>query len=97
MWGAIGIVDFKTTNAVNGNPANNMRLTTIRRFVMHNPSRWPTLEHAYAKLAETYTLTTESSQPTSPDTLLYDIKCETYTNAVFLQHVADAHRCSLAK
>ena len=97
MWGAIEIVDFKTINAEHGNPANNMRLTTIRRFVLHNQSRWPTSENAYAKLSETYTLTTESSQSTNPDTLLYEIKCETYTNALFLQHVADAHRCSLAK
>ena len=97
MWGAIEIVDFKTTNAEHGNPANNMRLTTIRRFVLHNQSRWPTSENAYAKLSETYTLTTESSQSTSPGTLLYKINCEAYTNALFLQHVADAHRCSLAK
>ena len=55
MWGAIEIVDFKTTNAEHGNPANNMRLTTIRRFVLHNQSRWPTSENAYAKLSETYT------------------------------------------
>ena len=92
MWGAIEIVDFKTTNAENGNPANNMRLTTIRRFVLHNPSRWPTSENAYAKLSETYTLTTESSQPTNPDTLLCESHCETYTNICFLQTVADAHR-----
>ena len=71
MWGAIEIVDFKKTNAEHGNPANNMRLTTIRRFVLHNQSRWPTSENAYAKLSETYTLTTESSQSTNPDTLLY--------------------------
>ena len=83
MWGAIEIVDFKTTNAEHGNPANNMRLTTIRRFVLHNQSRWPTSENAYAKLSETYTLTTESSQSTNPDTLLYGISCESHTNAWF--------------
>ena len=97
MWGAIEIVYINTINAEHGNPANNMRLTTIRRFVLHNQSRRPTSENAYAKLSETYTLTTESSQSTNPDTLLYETKCETYTNALFLQHVADAHRCSLAK
>ena len=83
MWGAIEIVDFKTTNAEHGNPANNMRLTTIRSFVLHNQSRWPTSENAYAKLSETYTLTTESSQSTNPDTLLYEISCESHTNAWF--------------
>ena len=66
MWGAIEIVDFKTINAEHGNLANNMRLATIRRFVLHNPSGWPTSENAYAKLSETYTLSTESSQSTNP-------------------------------
>ena len=74
----------KTANAEHGNPANNMRLTTIRRFVLHNPSRWPTSANAYAKLSETYTLATESSLSTSPDTLLYETSCEGYTNALFL-------------
>ena len=54
MWGAIEIVDFQTTNDEHGNHANNMRVTTIRRFVLHNPSRWPTSENAYATLSATY-------------------------------------------